>query len=351
MAGTEATEDEELRRALLLSLGADENNLELYDGRCVSLAARHVAADTVGMSPFSRGGALFCNRVAGLADPARGNSGTLSFEDIVRVSGTLYPQRALLSSFGEDVDWLGAQLGPRCCLTLVRHFNADSEPPGVHKLAERLTVVHPPGLGSRGCFHAKLMLLHFADRVRVAVSTANLTEPDWTWISQLIWVADFPRRIAGDSSSADSPFVSDLREFLDGLVDDTEVWLRDLGDFGDHHTAARLVFSKPGSFNGSQACRVGLPLLHHRLKQAYPEFANSRRCTRLFAATSSLGMLSHDWLARFPCCGPPCRATINVLFPTQRDIHRAIAAGFTGEEVVCATTAVVAIVSISSHNR
>ena len=42
-------------------------------------------------------------------------------------------------------------------------------------------------------FHSKIMLLEFDDRLRVVVSSANLTHYMWEKIQQVIWVQDFKK--------------------------------------------------------------------------------------------------------------------------------------------------------------
>lgn len=44
-------------------------------------------------------------------------------------------------------------------------------------------------------FHSKLILYEFDDRLRVIISSANLTIKGWSTLSQVIWVQDFPRFI------------------------------------------------------------------------------------------------------------------------------------------------------------
>ena len=54
----------------------------------------------------------------------------------------------------------------------------------------KLLIVSPSFHGKlqMGCFHAKLLLIRFSDRLRVVISSANLTEEDWSLWSQCVWM-------------------------------------------------------------------------------------------------------------------------------------------------------------------
>ena len=54
------------------------------------------------------------------------------------------------------------------------------------------TAAAPKDTTSPGVMHAKLMLLCFADRVRVAILSANLFQHQYTSVSQVAWVCDLP---------------------------------------------------------------------------------------------------------------------------------------------------------------
>ena len=55
--------------------------------------------------------------------------------------------------------------------------------------SHNLNLVHQNKWGQNffGCFHSKLILYEFDDRLRVVVSSSNLYHHDWEYMSQVIW--------------------------------------------------------------------------------------------------------------------------------------------------------------------
>lgn len=51
-----------------------------------------------------------------------------------------------------------------------------------------------PTFHTRGyhCFHPKLLLIRFPDRLRVVISSSNLFEEDWTEWAQCVWMQVLP---------------------------------------------------------------------------------------------------------------------------------------------------------------
>jgi len=46
-------------------------------------------------------------------------------------------------------------------------------------------------VSAKGSFHSKLILYEFDDRLRIIVTSANLSSSDWLSIHQAIWFQDF----------------------------------------------------------------------------------------------------------------------------------------------------------------
>ena len=44
------------------------------------------------------------------------------------------------------------------------------------------------------CMHPKLWLLFFTDRLRIVISSANLSVDEWQFSTEQIWIQDFPKR-------------------------------------------------------------------------------------------------------------------------------------------------------------
>lgn len=76
-------------------------------------------------------------------------------------------------------------------ITFSSHLDAESSNrENVSFNQGKALIVFPPILKSylQGCFHAKLLLLRFSDRLRVVISSANLTMEDWETWSQCVWM-------------------------------------------------------------------------------------------------------------------------------------------------------------------
>ena len=136
---------------------------------------------------------------------------TLSFADVC--SGPV--EKALITVFEHDLDFIAAHLPSTCQLTLVHtHGSAHGDANPVrwtqYRNAKYLRAPTPPPRESNGeraafsgCMHAKLHLLRYADRLRVCVSTSNSCEGDWGHALQGTWICDFHKRghTLGDRSN------------------------------------------------------------------------------------------------------------------------------------------------------
>ena len=92
----------------------------------------------------------------------------------------------------EDI-LLGALFKKKVPITLFMDRPASESKPGSYvKRVDKLNmnVVYPKknGFLGHGCFHSKLMLLEFDDRLRVVVTSANLIRMDWFFMSNVIWI-------------------------------------------------------------------------------------------------------------------------------------------------------------------
>uniref|UniRef100_A0A7S4RLX6 Tyrosyl-DNA phosphodiesterase 1 n=1 Tax=Alexandrium monilatum TaxID=311494 RepID=A0A7S4RLX6_9DINO len=118
--------------------------------------------------------------------------------------------------------------------------------------------------------HSKLLLLEFPDRLRVAVTTANLTRTHWCFRGEAVWVQDFPRVEPGDDGTAPSEqpdasrilcggqFAVGLAHFVADLLAGAPrgrrgVWTARLAAFDFSRAAAGLVPSLPGLFPRGRA--------------------------------------------------------------------------------------------------
>eukprot|EP00741_Cyanophora_paradoxa_P013329 tig00020684_g12872.t1 len=240
------------------------------------------------------GGALFLNRVA--EDRSKH---TIDLEGVCRVPGGPI-LRALVSS-GPIIDMaLVARTfpAPTELLVVTNWRREDGESPGVDRMG-RATVVRPP-LNQFGCMHAKLMLLESRAALRVVVSSANLTAPDWAAITQNVYVQDFARRPpGGDPAPPDKGgFGGYLDRFLAALTVPGD-WRSRLSAFDFSPAKAVLVASVPGSHSGPALQSWG----HTRLAEVLSTGAAGRGAGAasdpFYFQASSVGNLNPGWVSEF----------------------------------------------------
>ena len=95
----------------------------------------------------------------------------------------------------------------------------------------------------RGSMHAKLCLLKFPSFLRAVVSSSNLSD-EWETIQQVVWVQDFPLRMASTQAAAND-FDCYLGKVLDFLGVDRAIFPLEAYEFTKAN--ARLVASLPGT--------------------------------------------------------------------------------------------------------
>ncbi|CAE8633900.1 unnamed protein product, partial [Polarella glacialis] len=144
-------------------------------------------------------------------------------------------------------------------------------------------VVHFPGFGdalplesdeevAKACVgacsvHAKLILLEFEDRLRVALTTANLKQKSWCFNGEAVWVQDFPRGAGGPDAGRlleAGGFARVLGHFVADLLTASHGnrqgdWIARLAsfDFSGVAQGVRLIASLPGFFARARAVTAG----------------------------------------------------------------------------------------------
>ena len=267
-----------------------------------------------------------------------GGSGT-TFDDLIQLPNGGRPYRALVTSFNEDIQWILEKFHiwkGTCDLTII---NSDPTPTSlrIHKNAR----LYGPPLGpGHSIMHAKLMMLRFPDRARIVVSTNNVNGFEWTGIGLMCWVADLPLITSTTTAEPPSGEGAILRDFLVkrmGWKDD-EI-LRGI-DFS-HMPGVAFVPSWPGTLN-SEEDAGGFPALGAKAFSLVPDLAE--KCAAVTFFTSSMGNITKDFLAQFPCCGAAGkrgekggekRPKIAVCFHTKEDVRKANRRGLEGEGLLC----------------
>ena len=140
-------------------------------------------------------------------------------------------QLAVLSSFQWDVPWLFSHLRPETKTTLIMQAKDDATKSQYRSEtadAKNLRLCFPSMEGQINCMHSKLMLLSYADSLRIVVPTANLVPSDWGehgTMENTVWMVDLPRlsdhrRLAKDELTA---FGRELVRFLAAKGLDTNI--------------------------------------------------------------------------------------------------------------------------------
>ncbi|KAH3742605.1 protein-tyrosine phosphatase 3 [Pelomyxa schiedti] len=258
---------------------------------------------------------------------AQGNVDAVSWKDIIKADRKP-PQAALLTAYDVDVKWVTTEL-PYTELIIIRHYNPTVDPAGVFKIKPTLTIIHPP-LATGQKFHAKVMLLLFSDRLRVVISSANLSEPDWFQVGQAVWIQDFPHCGATPSS----PFTDSLKQFFDAFHVDIDLFLY---GFDTRVAKAQFVASVPGYYPAPK-CPFGLG----RLATITSSFPANKLDSDLHIVTSSLGLLHLQWVTQFNNAANPSRITkgrrsesnVHVLYPTEGYVTSSTKKGFNGAALI-----------------
>lgn len=176
-----------------------------------------------------------------------------------------------------------------------------------------------PWLSDWGCHHSKFFLVQYPTGLRVIITTANMIQCDCSSKSQGIWWQDFPRR--DDQSPPDSPFHSDLRDYVRALrlykaerhLEKDALAILQAHDFSS--ARATIIASVPTTHEGSLLHKWGHMKLRKSLSAANigPVFKSAP----LVVQCSSMGRLDSKWLEEFAesCCSG-CRPTVSPAQPT-----------------------------------
>uniref|UniRef100_A0A7S1CD19 Uncharacterized protein n=1 Tax=Bicosoecida sp. CB-2014 TaxID=1486930 RepID=A0A7S1CD19_9STRA len=229
---------------------------------------------------------------------------------------------------------------------------------GVLRAAFPDTQVQLFSTGLFGTFHCKVLVLRWDDRVRVAVTSANLSEGDWLDTRQVVWAQDFPRRAAGAArggapkgtggaaaGGGDDDFRTQLCRLFsfcratwpttgkvpDGASETPVVaaaryaWLDDYDLSG---ARAKLVVSLPGGYDehgagASALAECGLGRLASVVRTA-GEWPAAQASAPILVQASSIGNLTPQYVADFAgMCG--CARTdgggLRVTYPTRAQVR------------------------------
>ncbi|CCI44384.1 unnamed protein product [Albugo candida] len=150
-----------------------------------------------------------------------------------------------------------------------------------------------------GTHHSKMMIILYADKVRVAIFTANFLPIDWSNKTQGIWYQDFGLLDETGTSTRKSlwpEFINFKADLIDYLSHLHQTHLRELCltlkryDFSTANVA--LVASVPGTHKNQDMHKYG----HLRMRRLLQALDSWSKKYPLICQFSSLGSLTEPWL-------------------------------------------------------
>lgn len=254
------------------------------------------------------GRSLFTNRLHGVC-PKSSYELTLMqlmYKRLDETSTGEMCESALLMTYSYDLETLTllASLPAKVTIVLNRPYRPRED-------ARNVTILTPK-LQPGQKFHSKLYLMKFRDRLRVVITSANLTVGDWEEILQGIWLQDF------EVGQGDFRFGAELAWFLSEVMGEmgfdleTELGIT-LSDYNFEGAEGHLVTSVPGIDMHPEVCGLG------RMR----EILHGCTYTQFIYQASSIGSLSHKSLTayRLSFTNNP-KSTVSVMYPSQDLVER-----------------------------
>lgn len=222
----------------------------------------------------------------------------------------------LFSSYIIDVDWVLDEIKD----IVLKHENTESVLFISHncedfkkykfkhfdkRIIEKVSVFSPNQKIPYGVYHPKFNLIVFEHLtqpkksfIRFIITSANLTQQDWEFKSQSIWVQDFFL----SNTNNNCEFLEYLHNFLKNVLNGSkleEFWLSKIREFNFEDATAKLVASIPGYFIGRDMTIWG----HLRVKALINDVLKSCgklnsyvKEERIVLQFSSIGRISERWL-------------------------------------------------------
>ncbi|EFC49742.1 predicted protein [Naegleria gruberi] len=168
--------------------------------------------------------------------------------------------------------------------------------------------------------HAKLFIIEFDDFIRIVVSSANLTDFDWSFFKQCIWIQDFPKK-ENISNNNTNQFENTLVEFWTKLTDGIPGNFLRKYDYSN--AKGELIPSIPGYHTNIEKDKYG----HLAIKKAIErmnftknEILNLKQ-SPLYYQMSSIGSMNLDWIKELSSSFylKDCN-NFNIVFPSLESV-------------------------------
>eukprot|EP01040_Poterioochromonas_malhamensis_P008381 gene8381-9067_t len=207
---------------------------------------------------------FYLNSVQGISPEF--NQGAISFSDFFASDEEQNPLMSIvLMNYMMDIEWMIGQV-PALLAKPVLCLHGST----VHKeVGASHWTIAKVDLGAErfGTHHSKMMLLFFAQGIRVVVSTGNFIPEDFHFLTQGNFVQDFPLKTSASVNACD--FESSLIEYLQHLSTSTSAAnarlkevIQQVRDYDFTAAEVILIPSVPGRHTGHQRQRWGIGKLH-----------------------------------------------------------------------------------------
>ena len=230
--------------------------------------------------------------------------------DDIKLEEVLEPatlKTAVLSAFQWDTNWVLSKLktpltgGSTKCAFVMQAKEDKLKKEMLEQTADWrkfLRLCFPSMEGQIHCMHSKLMLLFHAEKLRVAIPTANLLDFDWGETGVMensVFMVDLPRLPEGGKKEKEglTPFGRELMYYLErqGLDEDIRQGVLNF-DFSATADMA-FVHTVGGAHYDDDAQRTGLPGLARAVRELSLETDDN---LEIDFAASSIGSLNDEYL-------------------------------------------------------
>ncbi|KAI8377756.1 tyrosyl-DNA phosphodiesterase-domain-containing protein [Radiomyces spectabilis] len=205
----------------------------------------------------------------------------IKFEDII---DKYCLKKAFVTAFVGSMEFINEHFPDHVNMCIVLH----GRPAQAGQISPTRLVIHPPMKDDRyGVFHTKLMLLFHENSMRVVIGSGNLDRWDYKDLENVVFIQDFPQR--SEPCSDLPPFANDICDLLDRMQVPASV-KEELYKYDFAKAKAHIVASVSGVFEGDEHKKFG----HTRLAEVVRELgvADPAHLPVVEMQTSSLGALT-----------------------------------------------------------
>ena len=216
----------------------------------------------------------------------------LSLCDIISSADSSIIEVVILT-YDLNIEWLLATVPLLTCTPSLILHGGDKKI-DMHGLDN--LIMSPVDMGSErfGTHHNKIIFVFYSTGVRVAITTANLTEVDWTFKIQGTYVQDFPRKETSSSSEFECSLLAHCERVTPMGIVAQRKWLliqQQLQHYDYESAEVVLISSVPGRHLGPNRLKWGQWKLKEELSMSCSDSEDDAHSRRLLMQFSSIGSL------------------------------------------------------------